>query len=283
MNLSYTQLKSWRRCRLQYKWRYVDHVPTPPSSGLLTGDAGHQALAVWYGGGTEGQALAAAERVFSTRGKHLPVETLRGLSKTLAAVLKRYFVWSTQHDDWRSAVQHVEYKVDLPLAGGHRIVGYLDLVLGLDDGVWIAEHKFVKDARTNHLLLDTQCTTYCALYWMQTAVLPRGVIYNSVRMRPGGIAEQEPALRTQVTRTKEGLELAWQELLWSGQELLRVRERYERGAGGPLTYRNATHDCSWDCSFYRQCCALELTGDYNEALKTQPALPRQIVLEEETL
>lgn len=43
-HISYSQLDKWRRCSLQWKHRYVDHLPDPTNLNLARGKAGHAAL-----------------------------------------------------------------------------------------------------------------------------------------------------------------------------------------------------------------------------------------------
>lgn len=46
--LSYSQLSSFQTCPLQYKYRYVLRVPTPPSAALVFGEVIHQTMRDFY-------------------------------------------------------------------------------------------------------------------------------------------------------------------------------------------------------------------------------------------
>jgi RecB family exonuclease len=46
--LSYSQLAAFATCPLQYKYRYVLQVPTPPSAALVFGDVIHQTMRNFY-------------------------------------------------------------------------------------------------------------------------------------------------------------------------------------------------------------------------------------------
>lgn len=48
VRLSYSSLSTYETCGLQYKFRYVDRIPTPPSPILAFGNALHEALRRWY-------------------------------------------------------------------------------------------------------------------------------------------------------------------------------------------------------------------------------------------
>lgn len=47
-NFSYTQLETYRRCPLQYKYQYILKVPTTPTAALAFGDTIHKSLQTFY-------------------------------------------------------------------------------------------------------------------------------------------------------------------------------------------------------------------------------------------
>lgn len=47
-NFSYTQLETYVRCPLQYKYHYVLKIPTPPTAAIAFGDSIHKALQNFY-------------------------------------------------------------------------------------------------------------------------------------------------------------------------------------------------------------------------------------------
>lgn len=269
MRLSFTQLSTWRRCRQRYDWWFVQKLRSSSSKGHLRGDAGHAALEKWYRGATVETALRRGYRALLVRaGREGRLQLAASIWAGLEPILRRYFAWEQSTGcPWRQQAIATEFALDYPLFAGHRIVGFIDVVLKTPDGVWLVEHKFNQNAQTAHLALDSQLTTYCLLYWLQTGVLPRGAIFNCVRVSDGPTAQQEPAKRVQCSRTKAGLEVAWRELRAEAQELLRARQRLEKGtarqakrARAELIYRSTTHDCHWDCDLYNACRTMELTG-----------------------
>lgn len=276
MRVSFSQLETWRRCRQKFAWWYRDRLSAPRSVGQVRGEAGHAALALWYAGQSEEEAIGAALQIVHQEYPNLSAHEIDKQCELLQTVLFRYFAWEPDNGNWRPLVVGVEQHVELPLVSDengelHGVQGYFDLVLARPDkddpdAVWLVEHKFVQEARHSHLLLDPQITMYCLLYQMATGTSVKGVIYNSVRVRPGGIAEKEPARRTEVPRSQAGLQLAYHELLLQAREVVAARTQFQRGRGQELIYRNATRECHWECNLYQMCVGMELTGHADPSL-----------------
>lgn len=258
LHASYSQLSTWRRCRLRYHWHYVDGFsPQTSALGLRMGKAGHEGLMVWYGTGEAEDAIDAARTVWLAEG---PLEPDEHNWSRLETILRRYIPWAERNDPWTEIVA-VEEKISLPLPGGKEFIAIIDVIARAGDELWIMDHKFVKRADHSHLLLDTQMSTYMAALAVSGAYgMPAGAVYNSILTTIDGKAATEPVRRTPVRRSPFSATLAWEEIIKQSAEL----DIYW-GAGPAerelMVYRNCTRDCHWDCSFYSACLALEHDGD----------------------
>lgn len=276
MILSTTQLAEWRRCRQRYKWSRNDHLRPLRTVGRIRGDAGHVAFAEWYKTGNEKTAYEKAETVLRQEGMFKAGWSDNVMLKErrlLFASLARYFDWAERKDPWKPYIQKIEWRLERPIfklfGEQHHYVAILDLVLRKPDGLYVIDHKFVKEAKHDHLLLDHQMTGNLLMAYFATGELPAGAIYNSVRLLPE--SKLEPARRTRVIRTRHGLQLAWTELIRQGKEAVRARHAWKQGKGEELVYRNTTTTCHWDCDFYQMCLAKEAFGtDHPELVAERP-------------
>ena len=55
--LSYSQAETFKRCPLQYKYRYIIRIPVPPSSALSFGDTIHKTLYAFYERAKQGELV----------------------------------------------------------------------------------------------------------------------------------------------------------------------------------------------------------------------------------
>ena len=265
--LSHSSMYCWRRCRTQYYFKYkMDYAPHP-GPAMIKGSCGHEAMATWYNlkdkVPTEeriAQAmLSASEKLF---------EFEEDQSRSYAEewelteiVLNRYFLWSLENDD-DFVVRAVEHRFDLVL-DEVAITGFIDGIVEINGVNWLLEHKFMGQARTSHLELDPQVSIYL-LAARKLGFNPRGVLYNVIRMRVGGIAETEPVIRLPVYRNNEGLKFIETELI------LQINEMADFHNKGGAVYRTETNNCSWDCGFYRVCLGMNDNGEYLSVLETMP-------------
>ncbi len=255
MQVSHSMMQTWRRCRRRFFWHYVcGYVPVRKAKGLAVGSAGHAALSSWYSDKNSSKALAiATESLADAEGIEL-----------LDKVLIRYFDWAVENDDF--AVLSTELKFRMPL-GNHVLYGIVDGVIRRTDGtVWVLEHKFNKQASTEHLGLDIQCSIYMAA--LQTSgYAPCGVLYNVVRMQEGGVANTKPVLRDYTFRSDHSAQLTSQEIQIQANDI----DRYLKCSLATqeyISYRNPDATCHWQCEFYNVCLSRQDNGDLGE-LETQ--------------
>lgn len=267
--LSHTSLSTFRRCKMRYKWGYLDNYAPLPSPGLMTGGTGHAALGAWYKALSEEKSeeeaskialKAASEKLTEYEEQH--EETMDDLWDNLAIILERYFDWALEKDDF--AAYEIEYKFEIEI-GDFMLIGYLDGLVERDNGThWLLEHKFNKRVSTKHLELDPQVSVY--LLAARTLGFDiRGAYYNVVRTTIKGIAATEPVVRLPVFRNNEGLEQVVHEMVYQMEEMRSFHE-----ANGEAAYRTPTRDCSWDCGFFHACLAVNDDGDPTPALRAIP-------------
>ncbi len=271
--LSHTSLSSFRRCKMRYKWGYIDNHAALSSPAQIKGGVGHVGLGAWYTSLSEMKdtridvddaraiALKAASNKLSEYEREV-AEEMTDMWDDIAIILERYFKWAIDADDFQ--VQEIEYKFELEI-DDFILIGYLDgIVQRIDGTLWILEHKFTKQARVKHLELDAQLSLYM-LAARASGFDVRGALYNVIRTTLGGIAATEPVVRLPVYRNNEGLQQIAREIVLQMKEMRTFHEQNGEGA-----YRNQTMDCSWDCSFFNPCLAMNDDGDPTPALQLIP-------------
>lgn len=259
-HFSHSSLATWRRCKARYKWTYVDNYTTPPSVGQTRGSAGHAALAEWYRTFNVDLAIEKAAAIYNER----EIKTGENLMEDwdlLELILKRYFRWSEENDEFDKVIA-LEQKFEFQL-NGHTVIGYIDGVVQSGESLWLLENKFNKKVDTKALDIDAQVSLYM-LACYKLGIDVRGVLYNIVRVAEGGIAAKEPVVRRKVYRNQEGLAMIEAETAVQLAEMSAYHKK-----NWPV-YRNPTSNCSWDCGFYGVCLAINDDGDINTALSIIP-------------
>ena len=96
---SHSSMKSYRRCRQQYYWSYVENYAPLPSIGQIKGSVGHHTFGVWYTTRDREKAIQAASDKLAEY-EDLLGEPLQDEWDLLATVFSRYFDWSDENDDF---------------------------------------------------------------------------------------------------------------------------------------------------------------------------------------
>lgn len=255
---SHSSISTFRRCKVRFKWQYMDNYSAPPGLGQMKGSMGHAALSKWYTTFDENLAMQEASNVLSGFQSQFNMD-LQEDWEFMDLVLHRYFQWSDENDNV-DEILAVEKKFDIPL-GDHTLTGYIDAVMKDKSGIWLMEHKFNQRMDLKGLDLDPQMSIYL-LAARKIGYDAVGIIYNGIRMVKGGIAEEQPVVRTKIFFNQEGLDVIEYELI---QQMDEIRDFLnDKGR----LYRNPTHDCYWDCGFYRACLMLNDTGNARPVLNT---------------
>lgn len=269
--LSHSSTSTFRRCKMRYKWNYIDNYAPLSSPGQMMGGMGHVALGAWYkelakdvlGDNPADVALkAASDKLYEYENQH--GYEMTDMWNDASVILQRYFDWAEQNDDFTVIPEGIEHKFEIQL-GDFVVIGYIDGIVERANGtLWVLEHKFNKQVQTGHLELDPQVSIYL-LAARASGFDVRGALYNVIRTTIGGKAENEPVVRLPVFRNNEGLAQISQELIFQMQEMKDFHL-----SGGRSAYRTPTRDCSWDCGFFNACLAMNDDGDPQPALNVIP-------------
>lgn len=267
--LSHTSLSTFRRCKMRYKWGYLDDHAPPPGKGLMMGGTGHVALGAWYKAISEEvpseEASTLALKAASDRLTEYEKEVGEPQDKIwedLAVILERYFEWALEKDDFRA--YEIEHRFELEI-DDFVLIGYIDGLVERSNGThWLLEHKFNKQVSTKHLELDPQVSLYM-MAARASGFDISGVFYNVIRTTIKGKAQTEPVVRLPVFRNNEGLEQIVLETVYQMREMREFHETV-----GEKAYRNPTRECSWDCGFFNACLAMNDDGDPIPALRIIP-------------
>lgn len=267
---SFTSMASWRRCRAQYKWKYIDNLAPVEGTGRVRGSCGHKSLAAWYLNGCDEEADAIAMKVaydFFNEFERVNNCHLDKEWDLMQVILPRYFDWARANDDF-SEILAIEQEFSIPI-GDHTFIGFIDgIVVTKQGSIWLLEHKFNKQVSFKTIDLDKQMSMYL-LAAQKMGINARGVLYNVIRVAEGGIAERQPVERRQVYRRPDGLRLI------EAESILQMDEMQEFHDKGGRVYRNETGNCSWDCSFFSACLAMTDDGDAKNALASIPVSERE--------
>ena len=265
---SHSSMSTWRRCRMRYKWSYIDNYAPPSGIGQLRGSAGHAALGEWYGNGQDDDAAIQAAADLYTIAESERNQSLGDDWDLLDMILRRYFDWARANDNFQEIIS-IEQKFEIKI-GGIPVIGYIDGVVRSHNGsIWLLEHKFNKQVSVSHIDLDPQMSLYLlASYSLGIDV--KGILYNVIRVAEKGKASVNPVERRMVYRNIEGLQFIEKETYLQLEEMVKFH------AEGGIVYRNPTRDCSWDCSFYNVCASLNDNGDAQSVLNSIPIVQREV-------
>lgn len=267
---SHSSLACYRRCRYQYYLKYVKDYVSPAGKGQIKGTAGHAALAEWYTNGYDDtKAIKKASGIIT----NTELETgwsMEAEWDELQMMLMRYFAWARVNDNFETIAVEQEYEIEV---NGLKLMGFIDGIVRKGEYNYLLEHKFVKQASTQHIALDMQVSIYM-LAAHKLGYNPMGTMYNIIRMGEGKKSTEEPVLRTIAYRNVEGLQLIEIEV---GRMMEEVQKFLTEGGS---VYRNPTKDCHWDCSFYDVCLSLNDSGEAESVLNRFSKRADKILAEE---
>lgn len=261
---SHSSMSTFRRCRVRYKWSYIDNLVTPSGIGQMRGTVGHAVLGQWYkdmGKMSEEQrdynAMKLASDMFTIEETNRQA-SLESEWELMQVILPRYFDWARANDNF-SEILDIEYKFEIDIMGTP-LIGYIDGIVKIKDSIWLLEHKFNKQVSMNHIDLDPQMSMYLLAAY-KLGINARGVLFNVIRVAEGGVAAKSPVERRMVYRNLEGLSTIEMEI----EEQIKEMNDFHKNGG--IVYRNPTKDCTWDCSFYDACLLINDCGNADSVLK----------------
>lgn len=189
-NVSWSEIQTWCACRMKWRWAYeVNIVPKRFKWAPSVGSCGHVAIAAFLQGKDWAQAVEHWLEKEITR-KALfdeEIDEYRKAADLILGIVPRYI--ESYRDDFRPVL--VEHKFEIPVRGTKmKLIGYWDaIVMDRDGHLWLLEHKFPKQFRSdNDLDLDGQIGVY--QYAARRLGYPIvGTIYNQLLNRLPAIPE----------------------------------------------------------------------------------------------
>jgi len=167
--LSPSSIGTYLRCGLQYKFRYIDEIISPPNINLLSGKACHTGNEVYYREIIEG----SGERMKPS----MVVEVAQAALEDAAAE-EEYRLQGQEKDDSMKSLEqattmyineigqyvepvNVEQKIEYESRCGVPIIGYIDLVMKDDDKSVLVDYKYTgKKWSANDIKNSLQFTVY---------------------------------------------------------------------------------------------------------------------------
>lgn len=168
-HISVTQLKSYLRCPLIYKFRWVDKIIVPPDSSLTLGKSIHSALEINYSQKVKTKKDLAVETItdiFSDSWEDKAKETVFEKEEKPGNVKDEGIKIITQyHRDISPAIQPVMVEREFELSFenvDYTLKGFIDLI---DDKTVIIDHKTTKRSMQQSAVdADLQLTCYSLAY-----------------------------------------------------------------------------------------------------------------------
>lgn len=200
LRLSHSQIKTWRRCRLKWYFRYVLGLqPKQTIDKIEMGNYGHRLLEAFYKGE---DWRKASEEYWKEQTQNMFEEEIDAYEKIrhdIEIIMARYVDhYKHQLEEWDVLGVEQPFEVRIPTHTGRSsqttLCGIFDLVIQekRNGNIWLVDHKITSrdvDKTEEDLILDPQVNYY--LWALNQLVetkgdeeLPvQGVIYNMVRSK----------------------------------------------------------------------------------------------------
>lgn len=183
MRASISKVNTATDCLRKYKYKYVDEIEKIlKSSKPQLGVIGHQSLEHYFRGGDWTAPIAKYES--QLRGlmeeeqalyAHIPTELYRMIRGYLQHWRKR---------DTGVEVLAVEQKFEIDTPGGNILEGIIDLIYKDAEGVWVEDHKFVKQIPNEAVRFNDFQTNIYYTAAEQKGYNPTGVVFDYIRTKP---------------------------------------------------------------------------------------------------
>lgn len=185
MNVSYSQLKMWKRCKRKWWYRYVQGlIPKQHQTRTTLGIYGHMLLQQHYLGN---DVRLASNEYYQRLIADQPMELVPfflEIKEQAENLFKRY-LRHYKHQEWEVITAEREFITPIPNTDA-----YLKFVVDLmiqekDGGLWLVDHKFTSrdlDSWENWLALDEQANLY--LWGLnERGYNVKGAIFNLIRTK----------------------------------------------------------------------------------------------------
>jgi hypothetical protein len=178
--ISPSRLNCWLSCALKFRIRYVDGIRTPTTPSLFTGKQVHSALEHRYRHRMLGVTLPVDdvlaridetwEQAVAEEGMSFETTDQEAALKQQVANLVRAYLEQVPPDEPRPAAVEANLEANLvdPFTGedlGIPLLGFVDLILGTDDGPVIIDFKTsARSAPPFEITHEIQLSAYAWLY-----------------------------------------------------------------------------------------------------------------------
>lgn len=162
-SFSYTQLETYLRCPLQYKYHYILKIPTPPTAAIAFGDSIHKALQSFYLEFVQDKSVGIKRLLKIFEKTWLPVgyasssHELR-MKKEGEKILEGYF---KKYHDKRLDIMAIEKPFKIKVAKDIYVAGKIDRVNSLaGKNIEIVDYKTGKKPEEKELKKSLQLSIY---------------------------------------------------------------------------------------------------------------------------
>ena len=189
MRLSNSKIKTWRRCPNKYRYKYVEKLrPKQKAVQLERGTWIHDLLQHYY----DGEGWKARHKELTKNFNNLfdeEKEDLGNLPDECERIMRSYL---RHYKDEDKSLIVVDSELDeiVPLEDGTEFNFIIDLVVEEDGGLWLWDHKTVKNFMDeDFMLVDAQLTRYFACAEQMGYTPLKGVLFNELRTKAPGIPQ----------------------------------------------------------------------------------------------
>lgn len=163
MFVSYTQIDTYERCPLRYKYQFILKVPAPPAASASFGSSMHNALQIFYQMYKVDQSIGLEELLEQFKHSWIPLGFAsqaheRRMKKEGETMLTKFF---TEYHTSNIKVLDLEKLFRLKITDNITISGKIDRVDQNDDGsIEIIDYKTGKQPSAKELKDNAQLATY---------------------------------------------------------------------------------------------------------------------------
>lgn len=220
--LSYSQIETFKICPLQYKYRYLVRIPTPPSAAASFGQTIHETMKDFYQRAIAGQKpgkndlLEILKENWSSLGYTSKSQEER-MKKEGQKILTGYFEKSFDPKKLPKALEQI---FTVKISSGLKIGGKIDRIDETELGIEIVDYKTGQISAKKDITNDVQLTVY-ALVAADGVLESMGILRKTpqpeeIKVSFYFFGNQE---KISSVRTKDQLEQAKKELLEIAQNI----------------------------------------------------------------
>lgn len=280
-HISYSEIRDLGRCKQKWTYGWWERLaPKVRPIVMDVGDIGHRCMEYYYTGRDWEEAIGKAEEELKQMPnvEDIQLDTFYEASQTVAAIMPNYIEYAERIDPEyikRILVCEKSYEVLIP---GFKETMYrfkVDMIVSSpENGIWLWEHKFVKQAPGGYQHLEYDQQTHSYLWGIREVGYENieGVVFNLVRHKPTKKEPDQWVIRDRTYRTPAQLDRMSEEIAAAARERLELRRALKTGDTSKV-WRYMQWGCL-DCVF-RQVCIGEHKGIDMTVLRTEQFMIRE--------